>query len=60
MDKPQQYTVNGKVFKVGDNTQMGKISEFFKAGGQMCFFTESGAQYPARYLWDCHVVKREQ
>lgn len=46
-----EYEVNGKMWKVGDDTSLGEITEWFTCDGEMCFFTKSGAFYPARYLF---------
>ena len=49
----QQQEIDGKLWKAGDDSPLGVITEFFTADGQICFFTESGAFYPARYLIGC-------
>lgn len=48
-----QVTVKDKVFKIGDNTPMGTIKEFFTADDQLCFFTEENNFFPVRYLIEC-------
>lgn len=42
-----------KVFKIGDDTALGTIKEFFTAGGELCFFTEQNNFFPVRYLIGC-------
>jgi hypothetical protein len=41
----------GKVtWSIGDTSALGVIKEWFTAGDELCFFTESGNHFPARYL----------
>jgi len=48
-----EVTVGDKVFKVGDDTPLGTIREFFTADDQLCFFTEQNNFFPVRYLIGC-------